>query len=115
MNRRLFLTAAAAVPLARTLEPVTAEPATSEPATAEPATSEPATSEPATSEPATAEPATSVPDLFPMQERGMVQEMVTVSHFNPKRVRELVEAHPALARAAMDWGFGDWEDALGAA
>jgi hypothetical protein len=45
----------------------------------------------------------------------MVQEMVVVSHGNEKRVRELVEAHPALARAAMDWGFGDWEDALGAA
>jgi hypothetical protein len=41
--------------------------------------------------------------------------MVIVSHGNAKRVRELVEAHPALARAAMDWGFGDWEDALGAA
>lgn len=45
----------------------------------------------------------------------MVQEMVLVAHANAKRVRELVAAHPALARAAMDWGFGDWEDALGAA
>ena len=32
-----------------------------------------------------------------------------------KRVRELVEQHPSLANAAVDWGFGDWEDALGAA
>jgi hypothetical protein len=32
-----------------------------------------------------------------------------------KRIRELVDAHPALARAAYDWGFGDWEDCLGAA
>jgi hypothetical protein len=41
--------------------------------------------------------------------------MVTVSHFNLKRVQELVEARNSLARAAWDWGFGDWEDALGAA
>ena len=40
--------------------------------------------------------------------------MVTVSHFNLKRVRELVEAQPSLAKAAWDWGFGDWETALGA-
>jgi hypothetical protein len=26
-----------------------------------------------------------------------------------------VEAHPSLAKAAWDWGFGDWETALGAA
>lgn len=56
-----------------------------------------------------------LPDTFPRQPPDMVQEMVIVSHGNAKRVRELVEAHPALARAAMDWGFGDWEDALGAA
>jgi hypothetical protein len=41
--------------------------------------------------------------------------MVLVSHANVKRVRELVDAHPALAKAAWDWGFGDWETALGAA
>jgi len=41
--------------------------------------------------------------------------MVIVSHFNLQRVRELVDARSALARAAVDWGFGDWEDALGAA
>jgi hypothetical protein len=41
--------------------------------------------------------------------------MVTVSHGNLNRVRELVDARPALAKAAIDWGFGDWEDALGAA
>jgi hypothetical protein len=45
----------------------------------------------------------------------MVKEMVIVAHGNVKRVRELVDAHPSLAKAAWDWGFGDWEDALGAA
>ena len=41
--------------------------------------------------------------------------MVTVSHYNLNRVKELIDAHPSLARAAWDWGFGDWETALGAA
>jgi hypothetical protein len=41
--------------------------------------------------------------------------MVGVCHRDVARVRELVEHQPALANAAIDWGFGDWEDALGAA
>ncbi|HKE21207.1 MAG TPA: hypothetical protein VKB88_02390 [Bryobacteraceae bacterium] len=52
---------------------------------------------------------------FPAQPLEMVKEMVTVSHGNLKRVRELVEEHASLAKAAWDWGFGDWETALGAA
>src|SRR5262245_50125407 len=90
MNRREFLATTAALPLATRNEPRTLEPATPE-------------------------PATSLPDTFPMQPPDMVRETVIVSHGNAKRVRELVDAHPALARAAVDWGFGDWEDALGAA
>ena len=56
-----------------------------------------------------------LPPSFPTQPPELVHEMVMVSHFNLKRVQQLVEAHPSLARAAWDWGFGDWEDALGAA
>lgn len=56
-----------------------------------------------------------VPDSFPMQPAEMVKEMVSVSHGNVKRVKELVEAHPSLAKAAWDWGFGDWEAAIDAA
>jgi hypothetical protein len=41
--------------------------------------------------------------------------MVGVSHGNLARVRELVQQHPELAKASWDWGFGDWETALGAA
>jgi hypothetical protein len=41
--------------------------------------------------------------------------MVTVAHGNVARVRELVGTRPALARAVWDWGYGDWETALGAA
>ena len=56
-----------------------------------------------------------VSELYPAQSSEMVREMVTVSHFDLKRVKELVSARPTLAKAAWDWGFGDWESALGAA
>lgn len=56
-----------------------------------------------------------VSDGFPAQPLELVREMVTVAHFDLKRVKELVGAHPSLAKAAWDWGFGDWETALGAA
>jgi hypothetical protein len=56
-----------------------------------------------------------MPDIFPTQPPELVREMVLVSHFNLARVRELVEARPSLAKASWDWGFGDWESALGAA
>ena len=52
---------------------------------------------------------------WPRQDPAVVQEMVGVCHRDVVRVRELVERQPALANAAIDWGFGDWEDALGAA
>jgi len=64
---------------------------------------------------ATFDIATSPNDTFPAHPPELVREMVLVSHFDLKRVKEIVEARPSLARAAWDWGFGDWEDALGAA
>ena len=54
-------------------------------------------------------------EAFPTQPPELAREMVRVSHFDLKRVQELVEAQPSLARASWDWGFGDWESALGAA
>jgi len=54
-------------------------------------------------------------DGFPTQPPELAREMVRVSHFDLKRVQQLVEARPSLARAVWDWGFGDWESALGAA
>jgi hypothetical protein len=56
-----------------------------------------------------------VSDIFPTQPLELVRELVTVAHFDRKRLEELIEARPSLARAAWDWGFGDWETALGAA
>jgi len=57
----------------------------------------------------------SVPDVFPRQAAEQAREIVGLSHSNLVRVKELVSARPALARASWDWGFGDWETALGAA
>jgi hypothetical protein len=41
--------------------------------------------------------------------------MVTVAHGNVARVKELVGRQQTLAKANYDWGFGDWESAIGAA
>ena len=52
---------------------------------------------------------------YPAQDPSLVREVVGASHARIDRVRKLAEASPALAKAAWDWGFGDWETALGAA
>ncbi len=62
-----------------------------------------------------APPGNALHDDFPRQEAQVVAEVVGASHAKIDRVRELVSARPALAKAAWDWGFGDWETALGAA
>ncbi len=56
-----------------------------------------------------------VPDGFPSQDPRAVNDVVLFSHFNVDNVKKLVSARPALAKASRDWGFGDWESALGAA
>jgi hypothetical protein len=52
---------------------------------------------------------------FPAHHPFAVKEMVGVAHTNLDRVNELLRHQPALAKASWDWGFGDWETALGAA
>lgn len=52
---------------------------------------------------------------YPSIDDIIVAEVVGASHFNLDRVKELVDARPELARATWDWGFGDWETAIGAA
>lgn len=52
---------------------------------------------------------------FPRQDAKLVAEVVGKAHRDEARVRELVTAHPSLANAWWDWGFGDWESPLGAA
>lgn len=60
-------------------------------------------------------PTGGVPATFPSHDPDVAREMVAVSHGNVARVRELLSNRPALANAAWDWGYGDWESALGAA
>ena len=55
------------------------------------------------------------PEGFPHQDAAVVREMVGAAHGNVAKVKELASARPALARATWDWGYGDWESALGAA
>lgn len=52
---------------------------------------------------------------FPSHDPWLAKEVVGQSHSSLERVRELVSAQPELAKASWDWGFGDWETALGAA
>jgi uncharacterized protein YaiE (UPF0345 family) len=71
--------------------------------------------QPAAAAPA-AQPAAPAPGTsFPAQDPDLVRETVGVSHGNLARLKELVSARPALARASWDWGFGDWETAIDAA
>jgi hypothetical protein len=61
------------------------------------------------------QPRDAVTDAFPTHEPALVKQFVGLAHSNLTEVRSLLDAYPALAKAAWDWGFGDWETALGAA
>lgn len=52
---------------------------------------------------------------FPTQDAEEVRSIVGASHTDIDAVREFVTRRPDLSKAAWDWGFGDWESALGAA
>lgn len=64
--------------------------------------------------PAAGEPSPVGPG-WPSQAPELTREMVGVAHGNVARVRELLARWPTLSNATWDWGFGDWESALGAA
>lgn len=57
----------------------------------------------------------SVSASYPSHDQPLVADMVGASHGRVARVRELLAASPEFAKAAYDWGFGDWETAIGAA
>lgn len=59
--------------------------------------------------------AVDLPPGYPAQDSALAREIVGASHGNQAKVQELLSNHPTLANAAWDWGFGDWETALGAA
>lgn len=52
---------------------------------------------------------------YPTTPAERAQAMVGASHVRFERVKELLSEDAGLARAAWDWGFGDWETAIGAA
>ena len=52
---------------------------------------------------------------FPAHDPALVREFVGAAHGNVAKVKELLQGRPALAKSAWDWGYGDWETALGAA
>lgn len=52
---------------------------------------------------------------YPGINDNLASGIVGASHGNFDKVKELVTARPELAGASWDWGFGDWETALGAA
>lgn len=52
---------------------------------------------------------------FPSHHPKDVQAIVGASHSDLEAVSKIVTARPELAKASIDWGFGDWESALGAA
>ena len=54
-------------------------------------------------------------DFFPSLHPSLVKDVVALSHSNLAKVKEMVQQHPALAKASWDWGYGDHETALGAA
>ena len=52
---------------------------------------------------------------YPSINDSLASGIVGASHGNFEKVKELVNSRPELAGASWDWGFGDWETALGAA
>jgi hypothetical protein len=63
----------------------------------------------------TAPASAAVDARWPTQPDALAREMVGASHVRIDRVRELLAKNRSLALASWDWGFGDWETALGAA
>ncbi len=53
--------------------------------------------------------------FFPAQDPERVRLAVLHAHSDIEALGEQLAASPALANAAIDWGFGDWESAIGAA
>ena len=65
--------------------------------------------------PAPPSPGGAPDEFFPSLHPSLMKDVVGLSHSNLARVKELVQQHPALAKASWDWGYGDHETALGAA
>ncbi len=51
----------------------------------------------------------------PQLNRTMVQDFVIYAHSDLDMVKKLLDREPNLINGTMDWGNGDWENALGGA
>lgn len=51
----------------------------------------------------------------PQINRQMASDFVIYAHSDLEMVKKLYDREPGLLNATMDWGAGDWEDALGGA
>jgi hypothetical protein len=51
----------------------------------------------------------------PQINRQLAQDFIIYAHSDLEMVKRLLDKEPALLNAAMDWGGGDWETALGGA
>jgi hypothetical protein len=58
---------------------------------------------------------TGISQAYPTTDLIVARDLVGAAHNNLDKVKELVARHPQLAKVSWDWGFGDWETALGAA
>ena len=58
---------------------------------------------------------TGISQAYPTTDLIVARDLVGAAHNNLERVKQLVSSHPELAKVSWDWGFGDWESALGAA
>ena len=56
-----------------------------------------------------------ISQAYPTTDLIVARDLVGAAHNNLDRVKALVSRHPELAKVSWDWGFGDWESALGAA
>lgn len=55
------------------------------------------------------------PEHDPQIDRAIAKRFVIAGHFNLAAVKEMLAADPHLINAAIDWGKGDYETALGGA
>lgn len=60
-------------------------------------------------------PAGGVGVAFPSGDPELARKAVGFSHGNLDGLRAIVDRQPELAKASIDWGFGDWETCIGAA
>lgn len=58
---------------------------------------------------------TQVSEKFPAIDDHLVRQVVSQAHRSYENVKEIVDRQPELSKACWDWGFGDFETALGAA